>query len=84
MVEYTQIVFTVVIVILTVLVVIIGIKIYQILDEVLKASIKTNRMLDNAEGVSNEIGKSVKNISGFGEGLKAVFHLINLFSKKDK
>jgi hypothetical protein len=84
MVDYTQILISAVVIVLTILLIFIGIKIYQILDELLKATIKTNRMLDNAENLSNEIGRSVKSISGFAEGLKAVFKLIHLFSKDKK
>ena len=84
MVDYIQILISAVVIILTVLIVFIGVKIYQILEEVLKAMVKTNRMLDNAEGLTNDIGKSVKSLSGFGEGVKAVFSVIHLFSKNKK
>jgi hypothetical protein len=81
MVDYTQILLFAVIIILTFLLLFIGIKIYFILDEVLKAMIKANRMLDYTEELTGDIGKSVKNLSGFGEGLKTAFKIVHMLSK---
>ncbi len=85
MIEPIQILLSAVIVILTVLMVLIGWQIFQILFEIRKMLIKFNSMVDGAVSISGNIGKSFKDLSGFTEGLKTVLGFMKIFKKgKDK
>lgn len=84
MIEPTQILFISVVTILTILMVVIGWQVFQILSEVRKMLMKFNTMVDGAVSVTGSLGKSVENLSGFTEGVKAAFHLFSIFKKKDK
>lgn len=63
--------------------VLIGWQIYQILVQMRKMMEKFNTMVDGAVQVSSNIGKTLRNMSGFTEGLKAVFGLFGRFKKKE-
>ena len=85
MIEPTQILLFAVVIILTVLLVFIGWQIFQIFSEIRKMLIKFNTMVDGAVTISGNMGKSFEKLSGFGEGVNAVFSLFRLFSgKKEK
>lgn len=46
---------------------------------------KFNTMVDGAVTVTGNVGKSFEKLSGFGEGVSAVFSLFKLFGgKKEK
>lgn len=83
MVEPSQILLFTVVTVLTVLMVIIGWQIFQILSEIKKMLQKANTMADGAIRMTSRIGKSFENLSGFSEGLKSVFKIFTIF-KKDK
>lgn len=87
MTETNQILLSAVIVVLTILMVIVGWQIFQILSEIRKMLMKFNKMVDGAVTVTGNLGKSFENMSGFSEGVKSVFSLFRLFrvrEKKDK
>lgn len=83
MIQPTQILLYSVIVILTIMMVLIGWQIYQILSQMRKMMEKFNLMMDGAVNMTTSIGKSLQSMSGFTEGLKAVFGLFKIFRKKD-
>jgi hypothetical protein len=84
MTEPTQILLFAVVITLTTLTVIIGWQIFQILSEIRKMMIKFNTMVDGAVTISGSLTKSFQSMSGFTEGLKAVFGIFSLFKKKEK
>ena len=85
MLDTTQILLFAVVTILTVLLVFIGWQIFQILGEVRKMLQKFNTMVDGAVNMTGNLGKSFEKLSGFGEGVQAVFSIFKLFSgKKEK
>lgn len=83
MIEPTQILLFAVISVLTVMMVFIGWQIFQILFEIRKMLIKFNTMVEGAVSMTGNLGKSFENISGFSEGMKAVFSIFRLFRKKE-
>ena len=83
MIEPTQILLFAVISVLTVMMVFIGWPIFQILFEIRKMLIKFNTMVEGAVSMTGNLGKSFENISGFSEGMKAVFSIFRLFRKKE-
>ena len=85
MLDTTQTLLFAVVTILTVLLVFIGWQIFQILGEVRKMLQKFNTMVDGAVNVTGNLGKSFEKLSGFGDGVQAVFSIFKLFSgKKEK
>lgn len=84
MIEPTQILLFLVIVVLTSLTVIIGWQIFQILAEIRKMLSKFNVMADGAVNMTQSLGRSFQNLNGFSDGLKAVLSIFKVFKKKDK
>lgn len=84
MIEPTRLLLFAVIISLTIIMVLIGWQIYLILVEIKKMVSKANIMMDGAVKFSNNIGKSFESLSGFTEGLKAVFKIANLFNRGEK
>ena len=84
MIDATQVLLFIVVITLTTLTVIIGWQIFQILSEIRKMLIKFNTIVDNGVTLSGSLGKSFQNLTGFTEGLRAVFGIFRLFSKKEK
>lgn len=82
MTESTQILLFAVVIVLTLLMVIIGWQIFQILSEIRKMLMKFNSVADEAVALSGNIGKSVQNFSGFSDGLKTAFSIFHIFKKK--
>jgi len=80
--EYIQILLFIAISALTVIFVLIGWEVFKIFSEIRKMMVKFNFMIDKASDMTNSLGKSLKNISGFSEGLKAVLNIFALFNKK--
>ncbi|OGG26287.1 hypothetical protein A2960_04920 [Candidatus Gottesmanbacteria bacterium RIFCSPLOWO2_01_FULL_39_12b] len=83
MLEPTQVLLFAVVIVLTILMVIVGWQIFLILSEIRKMLMKFNSMAEQAVNVSTSLGKSLQNISGFSEGLKAFFSVLGKFKKKD-
>lgn len=84
MTDPTQILFFAIAVVLTILTVIIGWQIFQILSEIRKMLLKFNTVIDNTVSITGNIGKSFQNLSGFSEGLRAIFGIFRLFKKKER
>ena len=82
MIEPTQILLFGVVIVLTILLVFIGWQIFQLLGEIRKMLMKFNAMVDGAVNMTGNLGKSFENLSGFSEGVKAVFSLFKLFGGK--
>lgn len=83
MIEPIQILLFAVIIVLTILVVVIGWQIYQILTEIRKMLMKFNTMTQSAVDVTSRINESVNSLSGVSEGIRTVVRLSSIFSKKD-
>jgi len=73
MIVTTQVLLIAVVVILTILLTLIGIQIYQVLLEFKKASRLLNQILDNTAQVSQTFSQSVINFSALLSGLGAIF-----------
>ena len=82
MIDPTQILLFAVIIVLTIMMVVIGWQIFQILSEIRKIFMKMNLMTDQAVSLTGNLGKSIQNLSGFSEGMKAVFGVFRIFKKK--
>jgi len=76
-----QLLLYLVVVVLTIVLVLIGWQIIRILSEVRKMLVKMNSTMDNVADFTGSIGR---NISGFSDGMRTVFSLINIFKKKEK
>lgn len=83
MIEPTQILLFVVVVVLTSLTVIIGWQIYLIFSEIRKMLSKFNLMADGAVNMTQSLGRSFQNLNGFSDGLKTVLRAFKIFKKKD-
>lgn len=71
MVDPVQMVLLLVILVLTILLVILGIQVYYILRELRETIIKTNRVLDNAESITENIDAPISALSSLALGAKA-------------
>lgn len=83
MIEPTQILLFVVVIALTTLTVIIGFQIFQILIEIRKMLSKFNLMADGAVNMTQSIGKSLRSINGFSDGLKTALGVFKVLKKKN-
>lgn len=83
MTESYQVLLFFVITVLTIMLVVIGYQIFQILSEVRKMLTKSNVIMNGAVSIGSSFTKSVQNLNGFSSGLKAIFSLFSFF-KKDK
>ena len=84
MIDPTQILLFSVVIILTALAVLIGWQIFSILSEIRKMLSKVNMMVDGAVNISGNIGRSVKDLSGFTEGVKTVLGFLKIFKRKER
>lgn len=84
MIEPTQILLFVVVIVLTSVTVLIGWQIFKILCEIRKMLAKFNTMADGAVQMTQSLGHSFQNLNGFSDGLKAVFSIFKIFKKKEK
>ena len=83
MIEPIQILLFTVIIVLTVLVVVIGWQIYQILVEMRKMLTKFNLMAQGAVDVTSRVNASLNSLSGVSEGIRTAMSLLRIFSKKE-
>lgn len=83
MIEPTQILLLIVVVLLTSLTVIIGWQIFQILVEIRKTLSKFNSMADGAVNMTQNLGRSFQNLNGFSDGLKAILKIFKTFKKRN-
>lgn len=89
MVDPVQIILLVVIAVLTTLLIVLGIQVFFILQELRKTIKKTNKILDNANAITENIEGPLEAISSLVLGLKAgsflsVAKFIKNFLSKDK
>jgi len=68
----------IVVTILTVLLVVIGIQVVNILREIKKSLEKVNKMLDDAGVITGSVAETVSGLSSFLEGVKGSFKVIDL------
>ena len=71
MVDSVQIVLLSVIVVLTILLVILGVQVFLILGEVRKTVSRTNKILENADSITQSIKEPLSAISSLAFGVKA-------------
>jgi hypothetical protein len=71
MVDPVQMVLLLVILVLTILLVILGVQVYYILRELRETIVKTNRILDNAESITENIDAPLSALSSLALGAKA-------------
>jgi len=73
MITTIQVLLIAIVVILTILLTLIGIQVYQVLLEFKKSSRLLNQILDNTVQVSHTFSQSVINLSALFSGLSAIF-----------
>lgn len=83
MIEINQILLYIVVLVLTTITAIIGWQIFLILSEMRKMFSKFNLMADGAVSMTQNIGKSLRSINGFSDGLKTALGVFKVFKKKD-
>ncbi|MEK7571054.1 MAG: hypothetical protein AAB553_02160 [Patescibacteria group bacterium] len=89
MIDSVQLILLLVIVILTILLVILGVQVFFILRDLRKTINKTNKVLDNANSITENIDGPLEAISSLAGGLKGgsfftVVKLIKSFIGKEK
>ena len=70
MVDSVQVILLIVIVVLTVLLVVLGIQVFFILRDLRETISKTNRVLDNADAITENIEGPLSMLSSLATGLK--------------
>jgi hypothetical protein len=82
--DTAQILLTIVIVVLSVLLLALGTQVFFILKEVRKTIQKTNRVLDNANMITESVSKPLSSLSTFATGIKISSVLAKILrGKKD-
>ncbi len=81
MITLTQVVLVLVISILTTLLVVIGIQVVKILQEMRLGMQKMNRILDDAANLTHAVTQPVASLSGMVEGLKGGVKLVGLVKR---
>lgn len=71
MIDPVQLVLLIVIIILTILLVILGVQVFLILKELRQTISKTNRVLDNADSITENIEAPLEALSSMALGVKA-------------
>lgn len=84
MIDPIQILLSSVIIILTILSLVIGWQLFNLLSETNKMIAKINSMLDGISLIPENVGRSLKGLGGFSQGLKAVLGILRLFKKGEK
>ncbi|RJR16292.1 hypothetical protein C4579_00445 [Candidatus Microgenomates bacterium] len=80
--DITQVLLVFVVVTLTILLVLIGIQVFNILAEIRKSLAKVNKMLEDAGTVTGNVSKTISGATGMVDGLKAGLSLVSVFGKK--
>jgi len=80
MLTLTQIIGTIIAILLTGLFIVIGYQLIAILQELRQTIHKTNRIIDDASRISKSIADPAVSLSGFLTGLKDGVKIINLFT----
>lgn len=68
---------------LTILLVILGIQVYYILQEIKTSLQKVNKMLDDASAVTGTVSEGITSMSGFINGIKSGMSLLTSFKPKE-
>ena len=84
MTDAMQALLIIVITVLTTILTIIGIQVVYILKEFRRMIETVNKILADAEKVSQKMSNSVVEIAGVASGIKSVLGIFNLFSRKRK
>ncbi len=80
--DVTQVLLIAVVTVLTILLAVIGVQVIFILGEIRTSLQKMNAMLSDAGTITHGISKSVHNMGGMLDGLKAGLQVVNFFGKK--
>lgn len=67
--------------VLTLLLVVLGIQVWQILREMKISLTKMNSMLDDAKKVTSTVGESVSGLAGIASGIKAALSVFKTWRK---
>ena len=82
MIDATQILLILVVVILTILLCVIGVQVYFLLKELKKSIDKLNRFLDSAGEITENIGKPVAGVTGILAGIREGIKLFKVVKGK--
>lgn len=84
MIDSTQILLIIVIVVLTVLLSVIGVQVFFILREVQRSIQKMNKMLDDAGKISESIAKPITSLSNSITGVSGIAGLLGWLASRKK
>jgi len=84
MIDSTQVILIVVVIVLTVLLSIIGIQVFFILREVQRSIQKMNKMLDDAGTISESIAKPISSLSDSITGVSGIAGLVGWLASRKK
>lgn len=84
MIDSTQILLTIVVLVLTTLLTIVGVEVFLILRELRESIRKMNKILDDAGLISESVAKPISGISDLATGLGALAEFIKKFLKEGK
>lgn len=84
MVDSTQILLIIVVVVLTILLSVIGIQVFFILREVQRSIQKMNKMLDDAGTISESIAKPITSLSNSITGVSGIAGLLSWLASRKK
>ena len=80
--DVTQILLTAAITVMTVILTIIGIQLIVVLREARTLLGRVNTITSELEKIGTNFGQGYSDIIGFFSGLKSVFHILNMVTKK--
>lgn len=80
--DITQVLLTAVITVMTIILTIIGIQLITVLREMRTFLGRMNAIASELEKIGANFGQGYADIIGFFSGLKSVFHILNLITKK--
>ena len=82
--QIVQFVLVIVIVVLAILLVVLGIQVYFILKELRQTVIKTNKVLDDTEVITESIAEPVSSLASIGTTIKAATSIVNMFLGREE
>ncbi len=84
MIDPTQGILILVVVVLTVIIVVLGIQVYFILREFRKTIHKANKVLDDTGNITESVSGPISSLSSLAGGLRAGVSIAKLFKNKKK
>jgi uncharacterized protein YoxC len=84
MIDTVQLILLVVIILLTLILVVLGVQVFFILQEVKKTLRKTNMILDNAESITNSLSQPISGLSSLLFSTKSLSILARLLHGSKK